>query len=70
MFNCIAREKLFAQKAKEEIDEIMKIIGSDVPLLGFYTYGEQAPMGGETRDTNKIHSRFYNETVVLFGIGE
>ena len=70
MFNCIAREKLFAQKAKEEIDEVMKIIGDDVPLLGFYTYGEQAPMGGETRDAQKIMSRFYNETVVLFGIGE
>lgn len=70
MFNCIAREKLFAQKAKEEIDAIMEIVGHDVPVLGFYTYGEQAPMGGETRDTQKIHSRFYNETVVLFAVGE
>ncbi len=70
MFNCIAREKLFAQKAKEEIDAIMDIIGRDVPVLGFYTYGEQAPMGGETRDVKKIKSRFYNETVVLFAVGE
>ena len=70
MFNCIAREKLFAQKAKEEIDAIMNIIGRDVPLLGFYTYGEQAPMGGETHDIKKIKSRFYNETVVLCAIGE
>ena len=70
MFNCIAREKLFAQKAKEEIDAIMEIIGRDVPLLGFYTYGEQAPIGGETRDSKKINSRFYNETVVIFGVGE
>lgn len=70
MFNCIAREKLFAQHAKDEIDAIMDIVGRDVPLLGFYTYGEQAPMGGETRDQKKIHSRFYNETVVMFGVGE
>ncbi|MDO8408007.1 MAG: FIST N-terminal domain-containing protein [bacterium] len=70
MFNCIAREKLFAQKAKDEIDAIMRIVGPEVPLLGFYTYGEQAPMGGETREAAKIQSRFYNETVVLFGIGE
>ena len=70
MFNCIAREKLFAQKAKDEIDAIMEIVGHNVPLLGFYTYGEQAPMGGETRDPAKIRSRFYNETVVIFGIGE
>ena len=70
MFNCIAREKLFAQKAKEEINAVMDIIGHDVPLLGFYTYGEQAPMGGETYDVKKIKSRFYNETVVICAIGE
>ena len=55
---------------KEEIDAIMDIVGREVPVLGFYTYGEQAPMGGETRDVKKIQSRFYNETVVLFAVGE
>ncbi|OGE77799.1 MAG: hypothetical protein A2751_01960 [Candidatus Doudnabacteria bacterium RIFCSPHIGHO2_01_FULL_46_14] len=70
MFNCIAREKLFAQKAKEEIDAVKKILGEDVPLLGFYTYGEQAPLGGETKNEKLIQSRFYNETMVLFAVGE
>jgi hypothetical protein len=70
MFNCIAREKLFGKEAFEEISAVMEIIGRDVPLLGFYTYGEQAPIAGETRDHDKISSRFYNETIVLFGIGE
>lgn len=70
MFNCIAREKLFSTKAVDEIQAVMKIIGADVPLLGFYTYGEQAPMGGEIRDTEKINTRFYNETIVMFAIGE
>ena len=70
MFNCIAREKLFAQAANDEIQAIMNIIGEDVPLLGFYTYGEQAPIGGEVRNPEKINSRFYNETVVIFAIGE
>ncbi|MDP3794803.1 MAG: FIST N-terminal domain-containing protein [bacterium] len=70
MFNCIAREKLFAQKANDEIQAVMKIIGEDVPLLGFYTYGEQAPVGGEVRNMEKCNPRFYNETVVIFAIGE
>ena len=70
MFNCIAREKLFAQKAKDEIDAVMEIIGRDVPLLGFYTYGEVAPIAGESRDTAKINTRFYNETIVICAIGE
>lgn len=70
MFNCIAREKLFGQKANDEIQAVMKIIGGDVPLLGFYTYGEQAPINGEIRDVEKCNPRFYNETVVMFAVGE
>ncbi len=70
MFNCIAREKLFAQDAQDEIDAVMKIVGRHVPLLGFYTYGEQAPLGGEVHNLEKCNPRFYNETIVLFGIGE
>jgi len=70
MFNCIAREKLFAQEANDEIQAVMAIIGKDVPLLGFYTYGEQAPIGGEIHDLEKCNPRFYNETVVIFAIGE
>ncbi len=70
MFNCIAREKLFAQKAKDEIDAVMEILGKDVPLVGFYTYGEQAPLGGETKNPKLIQSKFYNETVVIFAVGE
>lgn len=70
MFNCIAREKLFAQKANDEIQAVLQIIGHDVPLLGFYTYGEQAPLGGEVRNAEKCDSRFHNETMVMFAVGE
>ena len=70
MFNCIAREKLFGARAKEEIAAVMNIIGNEVPLLGFYTYGEQAPLGGEVHDLKKCNPRFYNETVVMLALGE
>lgn len=70
MFNCIAREKLFGAHANDEIQAVLEIIGRDVPLIGFYTYGEQAPMGGEMRVTEKINSRFFNETMVMLAIGE
>ena len=70
MFNCIDREKLFGQKANDEIQAVMEIIGEDVPLLGFYTYGEQAPIAGEVHDLEKCSPRFYNETVVMFAVGE
>ena len=70
MFNCIAREKLYAQDANEEIEAVLNIIGRDTPLIGFYTYGEQAPLGGEFKNRAQCNTRFYNETMVLFGVGE
>lgn len=70
IFNCIARNKLFGERSGEEIAAIQSVIGSDVPLIGFYTYGEQAPLGGEVRNIEKCNPAFHNETVVIGVIGE
>jgi hypothetical protein len=67
VFNCIARNKLFGRHASEEIREIQAIFGDTVPLVGFYTYGEQAPLGG---DMQRRFSCFHNETCVIFAIGD
>lgn len=65
IFNCIARNKLFGQRSGEEIVAIQEVLGRDVPLIGFYTYGEQAPMNGEVKNINQCNSAFHNETVVV-----
>ncbi len=65
IFNCIARNKLFGDKSGDEINAIQEAIGKNVPLIGFYTYGEQAPLGGEVRNIEKCNSAFHNETVVV-----
>ena len=65
IFNCIARSKLFGETSGMEIMAIQEAVGADVPLIGFYTYGEQAPLGGEVRNINKCNPAFHNETVVI-----
>ena len=70
IFNCIARNKLFGVHAGDEIDAIQEAVGKTVPLIGFYTYGEQAPLGGEVRNINKCNPAFHNETVVIVVLGE
>lgn len=70
IFNCIARDKILGDRAGEEITAIQEAVGLNVPLIGFYTYGEQAPLGGEVRNIAKCHSSFHNETVVVFVLGE
>jgi hypothetical protein len=65
IFNCIARGKLFGDRAPEEISAIQEAVGVDVPLIGFYTYSEQAPLGGEVRNLAKCNPVTHNETVVI-----
>ncbi|MEI7709496.1 MAG: FIST N-terminal domain-containing protein [bacterium] len=65
IFNCIARSKLFGNKSGDEINAIQEVVGKEIPLIGFYTYGEQAPLGGEVRNIEKCNSAFHNETVVI-----
>ena len=72
IFNCHVRDKLFGNrdKAKEEIDAIQLSIGKDVPLIGFYTYAEQAPLAGETQNIKSCKSAVHNETIVILILGE
>ncbi|MFH2034675.1 MAG: FIST N-terminal domain-containing protein [Candidatus Margulisiibacteriota bacterium] len=67
IFNCIARDKLFGRDAKKEIEAIKDVIGKKVPLIGFYTYGEQAPIAGKIHACSSV---FHNETVVILTLGE
>ena len=66
MFNCMARNKLLGVRCHEENELVSTIIGKDVPMIGFYTYGEQGPLLGE-KDTPTY---FHNETMNLVVIGE
>jgi len=70
IFNCIARNKLFGDRSGEEITAIQRALGDKTPLIGFYTYGEQAPLGGEVRNIEKCNPAFHNETVVICAIAE
>ena len=71
IFNCIARDKLLAQDAQKEIDVIRQVLGDSAEMIGFYTYGEQAPIGGQTAITQKTcKSEFCNETMVIVAFGE
>ncbi|MBI3495046.1 FIST C-terminal domain-containing protein, partial [Candidatus Berkelbacteria bacterium] len=66
-FNCIARDRLYALRGGEEIKAMLEEIGPGTPFLGFYTYGEQAPIGGTMKTCNP---GFHNETSVLWVLGE
>jgi hypothetical protein len=68
VFDCMARNKLLGARIGEEISAIQSVLGKEVPLIGFYTYGEQAPLGGVLGP--ECFSAFHNETMALLVLGE
>ena len=68
--DCIARKMLYGPNVSEEIDRVTSIIGKDIPLIGFYSYGQHAPVYGISADINSCDPGFYEESIVLFAIGE
>ncbi|MBL7156067.1 MAG: FIST C-terminal domain-containing protein [Candidatus Pacebacteria bacterium] len=68
VFNCVARNKLLGAEIDKEISAIKRVLGDKVPLIGFYTYGELAPLGGKI--DSECFSVFHNETMALVVLGE
>lgn len=66
MFNCMARNRLLGVRCREENEGVSKIVGADVPMVGFYTYGEQGPLLGK----KGTPAYFHNETMTLLVVGE
>ncbi len=67
VFNSASRARLLGRRGKQEIEAIKQVFGKDVSIIGFCTYGEQAPLRAEM---NVGRSYFHNETIAILAIGE
>ncbi len=63
VYSCMARKNVLGRRTYKELAKIREKIGSDVPVVGFYTYGEFSPVrrGG----TCLLH----NETITVSLLG-
>ena len=64
-FSCMARKVVLGRRTNKEIEAAQEVFGTDVPLIGFYTYGEIANCG----EKNPI-CRFHNETATFLALRE
>jgi hypothetical protein len=64
IFSCAARKLLLGTHTNEEVGIVQSVIGSQVPVCGFYGYGEIGPL-----DTEDSASKFHNETFVSLILG-
>ena len=61
LFNCAGRKLVLGARYQEEIEAAFSALG-DVPRIGFYTYGEIAPVEG----ANTYHDETF--TIALVGV--
>ena len=57
--SCIGRKLILDQRISEEVQEAQKIIGEDVPSVGFYSYGEISPYN------DALQSPLHNQTMTI-----
>jgi hypothetical protein len=62
-YSCMARKTILGLRTREEIERIRVYIAPEVPVLGFYTYGEYCRPGPNRP------SALHNETATLSVIG-
>lgn len=67
VFSCVGRKIVLGRRVEEEVNAVRDVIGKDVPVIGFYTYGEIGPIDKLAEDLSAV--RFHNETMVVWVLG-
>ncbi len=65
VFSCVSRAQLFGRALGRETALIRQTLGEETPLIGFYDYGEQAPL---TAAGFRGRSHLHNESVVVVAV--
>jgi len=66
IFDSVSRYILLGRQAAQELQIIKEGLGKNTPIIGIYTYGEQAPL----RATSYLgKTYFHNQTVTILGLG-
>jgi hypothetical protein len=66
IFDSVSRYKLLGREANKELEIIKEEMGNDTPIIGLYTYGEQAPLKAINYQ-GRAH--FHNQTITILAIG-
>lgn len=64
LISCVGRRLVLKQRVEEELDAVQDALGANVPLCGFYSYGEIAPFGG------LLKCELHNQTMTVTTFNE
>ena len=66
VFNSVSRYILLGRQVNKELEEIQGIFGKETPIIGIYTYGEQAPLKA-INFQGRAH--LHNQSIEILAIG-
>jgi len=64
LISCVGRKLVLDQRIDEEIESVQEAIGQEVPITGFYSYGEISPFAGFT------NCELHNQTMTITLLSE
>jgi hypothetical protein len=64
LISCVGRKLVLKQRVEEEVEGVLEILGEQVVLAGFYSYGEVAPFSPGER------SELHNQTMTITTFAE
>jgi hypothetical protein len=59
LVSCVGRKIVLGSRTAEEVESVNQVFGGKTPLLGFYSYGEIAPL------IDKKQSELHNQTMTI-----
>ena len=59
LISCVGRKLVLQKRVEEDIDAVREIMGDNVPLAGFYSYGEISPF------SKGSHCELHNQTMTI-----
>lgn len=64
LISCVGRKLVLKGRTNEEILAVNRVFGGDVPLIGFYSYGEISPLSPKSR------CELHNQTMTITTFSE
>lgn len=64
LISCVGRKLVLEQRVEEEVESVRGILGSDVVMTGFYSYGEISPF------TPQARCELHNQTMTITTLSE
>ncbi len=64
LISCVGRKMVLKQRVEEEVEGVRQVLGEQIHMAGFYSYGELSPLIG------KVGCTLHNQTMTITSIGE